>query len=310
MAEKRTTYPKKKAQMYQLLQDLPKKYNVTALVRLEKVRASQLLPLRKKLLDEVEIVSIKDKVAKKSLEKLDIPGIEKMKEKLTGQCLFMFTNMSPFKLNVLLGKNKVLLTARGGDIASIDVVVPPKNTGIAPGPMLTEFKENKIPTKIDQGTIWILKETTPVKKGEPISAKLAALLGKLDIKPIEAKIILNSALSEGILFAEEELVVDVEKFKEKIIQAVQEAKSLSIEIGYITPDNAQQLISKAAQSARSLSIESGFLTDDTNQEILQKAHTQAQTIASKLPADKPDAEPAKADAEPAKADAEPAKSDT
>jgi len=82
--------------------------------------------------------------------------------------------------------------------------VPPKNTGIAPGPMLTEFKENKIPTKIDQGTIWILKETTPVKKGEPISAKLAALLGKLDIKPIEAKIILNSALSEGILFAEEE----------------------------------------------------------------------------------------------------------
>jgi len=309
MHENRTTYPKKKAQMYQLLQDLPKKYNVTALVRLEKVRASQLLPLRKKLLGEVEIVSIKDKVAKKAIEKLDTPGIEKLKEKLTGQCLFMFTNMSPFKLNVLLGKNKVLLTARGGDIASIDVVVPPKNTGIAPGPMLTEFKENKIPTKIDQGTIWILKETTPVKKGEPISAKLAALLGKLDIKPIEAKIILNSALSEGILFAEEELVVDVEKFKEKIIQAVQEAKSLSIEIAYITPDNAQQLISKAAQSARSLSIESGFLTDDTNQEILQKAHTQAQTIASKLPADKPDAEPAKADAEPAKADAEPAKAD-
>ena len=151
--------------------------------------------------------------------------------------------------------------------------------------MLTEFKENKIPTKIDQGTIWILKETTPVKKGEPISAKLAALLGKLDIKPIEAKIILNSALSEGILFAEEELVVDVDKFKEKLIQAAQEAKSLSIEIGYITPDNAEQLISKAAQSARSLSIESGFLTDETNEQILQKAHGQAQSVSSKLPAE-------------------------
>ena len=288
--------------MYQLLQDLPKKYNVTALVRLEKVRASQLLPLRKKLLGEVEIVSIKDKVAKKSLEKLDIPGIEKMKEKLTGQCVFMFTNMSPFKLSVLLGKNKVLLTARGGDIASIDVVVPPKNTGIAPGPMLTEFKENKIPTKIDQGTIWILKETIPVKKGEPISTKLAALLGKLDIKAIEAKIVLNSALSEGILFAEEELVVDVDKFKQKLIQASQEANSLSIEIAYITPDNAQQLISKAAQSARSLSIESGFLTDETNEQILQKAHAQAQNIAAKLPADKPDAEPAKADAPAEKAE--------
>ena len=318
MHENRTTYPKKKAQMYQLLQELPKKYSVAALVRMEKVRASQLLPLRKKLQGEVEIVSIKDRVAKKALEKLDMPGIEKLKDKLTGQCVFMFTNMSPFKLNVLLGKNKVLLTARGGDIASMDVIVPPKNTGIAPGPMLTEFKENKIPTKIDQGTIWILKETTPVKKGEPISTKLAALLGKLDIKPIEAKIILNSALSEGILFAEEELTVDVEKFKESLIQAAQEAKSLSIEIGYITPDNAEQLISKAAQSARSLSIESGFLTDETNEQILQKAHGQAQNVSSKLPAEvttddapaeKADAEPAKADAPAEKADAEPAKTD-
>jgi large subunit ribosomal protein L10 len=313
MHENRTKYPKKKTQMYQQLQELPKKYSVAALVRMEKVRASQLLPLRKKLQGEVEIVSIKDRVAKKALEKLDIPGIEKLKEKLTGQCVFMFTNMSPFKLNVLLGKNKVFLTARGGDIASMDVVVPPKNTGIAPGPMLTEFKENKIPTKIDQGTIWILKETTPVKKGEPISTKLAALLGKLDIKPIEAKIVLNSALSEGILFAEEELVVDVEKFKESLIQAAQEAKSLSIEIGYITPENAQHIISKAAQSARSLSIESGFLTDETNEQILQKAHGQAQNVSSKLPAEattddtpaeKADAEP-KADAPAEKADAEP-----
>ena len=94
MHENRTTYPKKKAQMYQLLQDLPKKYNVTALVRLEKVRASQLLPLRKKLQGEVEIVSLKDKVAQKALEKLDVSGMDKMKEKLTGQCVFMFTNLS------------------------------------------------------------------------------------------------------------------------------------------------------------------------------------------------------------------------
>ncbi|KFM18805.1 50S ribosomal protein L10, partial [Marine Group I thaumarchaeote SCGC AAA799-D07] len=290
-----------------------KKYNVVALVRMEKVRASQLLPLRKKLLGEVEILSIKDKIAKKAFEKLDVSGIKELKEKLTGQCLFMFTNMSPFKLNVLLGKNKIMLAARGGDIASIDVIVPPKNTGIAPGPMLTEFKENKIPTKIDQGTIWILKETTPVKKGEVISTKLAALLAKLDIKPIEARIVLNSALSESVLFNEEELTVDVEKFREKLIQAAQEAKSLSIEIAYITPENAEQLISKASQSARSLSIESGFLTDETKEQILQKAHGQAQNISSKLPAEattddapaeKADVEP-KADAPAEKADVEP-----
>jgi large subunit ribosomal protein L10 len=281
MIENRTKFPQKKAQMYQQMQELPKKYSVMALVRMEKVRASQLLPLRKKLLGEVEIVSIKDKIAKKAFEKLDVPGAEKMKEMLTGQCVFMFTNMSPFKLNVLLGKNKVLLAARGGNIASIDVVVPPKNTGIAPGPMLTEFKDNKIPTKIDQGTIWILKETTPVKKGEVISTKLAALLGKLDIKPIEARIVLNSALSESILFSEEELIVDVDAFRDKIAQANQDALALSTEIAYVTEDNIAQILAKASQAGISLSVEAAYVTDETKEQILQKAHSQAKGVASK-----------------------------
>jgi len=281
MIENRTKFPQKKAQMYQQMQELPKKYSVMALVRMEKVRASQLLPLRKKLLGEVEIVSIKDKIAKKAFEKLDVPGAEKMKEMLTGQCVFMFTNMSPFKLNVLLGKNKVFLAARGGNIASVDVVVPPKNTGIAPGPMLTEFKDNKIPTKIDQGTIWILKETTPVKKGEVISTKLAALLGKLDIKPIEARIVLNSALSESILFSEEELVVDVDAFRDKIAQANQDALALATEIAYVTEDNIAQILAKASQAGISLSVEAAYVTDETKEQILQKAHSQAKGVASK-----------------------------
>ena len=281
MFENRTTYPKKKTQMYQTLQELPKKYKVMALVRMEKVRASQLLPLRKKLQGKVEIVSIKDKVAQRAIEKLDLGGIGKMKEMLTGQCLFMFTNMSPFELNIFLSKNKILLPARGGDIASMDVIVQPKNTGIAPGPMLTEFKENKIPTKIDQGTIWILKETTPVKKGDIISAKLAALLGKLDIKPIEAGIVLNAALSESVLFSEEQLVVDVEKIKMQLVQANQQAVSLSIEASYITEDNIIQILAKASQAANNLSVEAGYVTEENKEQILQKAESQAQGIANK-----------------------------
>ena len=281
MHENRTTYPKKKTQMYQQLQELPKKYSVLALVRMEKVRGSQLLPLRKKLQGEVEIVSIKDKVAKLAFEKGGITGIDKLSKKITGQCVFMFTNMSPFKLNILLGKNKVMLFARGGDTASMDVVIPPKNTGIAPGPMLTDFKENNIPTKIDQGTIWIMKETIPVKKGEPISEKLAGLLTKLDIKAIEAGIVLNSALENGLVYEQEEMIIDLEKFRNDLAQAHQEAISLSIEAAYITADNIEQVLAKAAQSARSVSTEAGYLTEDTKEQVLQKAHGQAQGVASK-----------------------------
>jgi len=281
MRENRTDYPKRKTQMYQQLQELPSKYKVLALVRMEKIRASQILPLRKKLKDEVEFVSIKDKVAQKALEKQKVSGIKGMIEKLTGQCLFMFTNMSPFKLNVLLAKNKVMLAARGGDIASVDVVVPAKNTGIAPGPMLTEFKEAGVPTKIDQGTIWIAKETIPVKKGEVISEKLAALLGKLDIKPVESKISLAAALEDGIQYSEKELIIDVDKFRDEIAAAHQEAISLSIEAVYVTAENIGHILSKAAQSARSVSVESGYMTDETKDQILQKAHAHAQGLARK-----------------------------
>jgi len=287
MHENRTSYPKRKAQMYQQLQELPKKYKVLALIKMYKVRSTQILPLRKILKDDVEFVSIKDKVAKKALEKLDVSGIKDIVGELSGQCMFMFTNMSPFKLNVLLSKNKIMMMARGGDVASLDIVVPAKNTGIAPGPMLTQFKDAGIPTKIDQGTIWIAKDTTPVLKGEVINEKLAAILGKLDIKPVEAGISLYVALEDGVKYAEEEMIIDVDKIRGEFAQAHQEAVSLSIAAAYITPDNISQILSKAAQSARSVSVESGFMTDETKEQILQKADAQAKALAGKAKDYKP-----------------------
>ena len=281
MHQNRTKYPQKKIQMYQQIQELPKKYNVIALVRMEKVRSSQLLPLRKKFKGEVEIVSIKDKVAQKALAGIKIPMIEKMADKLVGQCVLMFTNMSPFKLNILLGKNKIMMAARGGDIASKEVVIKAGNTGITPGPILTDFKEAGVATRIDQGTVWITKDSTAAKKGDVISAKLATLLSKLDVKPVEAGISLDSAVAEGTIYAKEEMVIDVEKYRNAFAQAYQEALALSLEIGYITKENIILLLAKASQGARSVAVEIGYLTDETKKQVLQKAHAQARALVSK-----------------------------
>ena len=53
----------------------------------------------------------------------------------------MFTNLNPFKLNLTFDKNKIFLPAKGGDIAPNELVIPAGNTGINPGPVLSEFKE-------------------------------------------------------------------------------------------------------------------------------------------------------------------------
>ena len=52
--------------MYQQLQEIPKKYKVLAVIKMRKVRSTQILPLRKTLAGEVEFFSIKDKIAKKA----------------------------------------------------------------------------------------------------------------------------------------------------------------------------------------------------------------------------------------------------
>ena len=281
MYENRTRYPPKKARMYAQLQETPSKYGTVALIRLEKVRASQILQLRKKLKGQVEFVSIKDKLAVKALGDVQTPGVDRLAQDIGGQCMLLFTDMSPFRLNMLLSKNKVMLAARGGDIASVDVEVAARNTGIAPGPMLTEFKEAGIPTRIDQGTIWIAKDTVPVRKGEVISEKLASMLGKLDIKPIEASITLDTALEGGFKYGRDELVIDVEEVAGSLAAAHQEAVNLSVEAGYATADNIVQILAKASSSARSLSVESGYVTDETRNEVLAAAHSRAMALAER-----------------------------
>ncbi|MBI1657960.1 MAG: 50S ribosomal protein L10 [Thaumarchaeota archaeon] len=281
MHENRTRYPPRKTRMYAQLQETPRKYGTVALIRLEKVRASQILQLRKKLKGQVEFVSIKDKLAVKALEGAQTPGVDRLVQDIGGQCMLLFTDMSPFRLNMILAKNKVMLAARGGDIASVDVEVAARNTGIAPGPMLTEFKEAGIPTRIDQGTIWIAKDTVPVRKGEVIGEKLASMLGKLDIKPIEASILLDTALEDGFKYGRDELVIDVERVAGSLAAAHQEAVNLSVEASYATADNIVQILAKASSSARSLSVESGYVTAETRDEVLAAAHSRAMALAER-----------------------------
>ncbi|OLC85318.1 MAG: 50S ribosomal protein L10, partial [Thaumarchaeota archaeon 13_1_40CM_3_50_5] len=196
----RKHYPKKKRLLYQELQDLPTKYSVIALSKMTKVRATQLMAIRKKFRNEIKIRIIKNKIAMRAFEKLKgVPGIEHLSKQLEGQCALMFTNISPFRLNLIFAQNKVFLAAKGGDVATKDIAVPAGNTGIAPGPVLSEFKVANVATRIDGGTIWVAKDTVVAKPGDAISIQLASLLSKLNVKPIEAGIAVNFAIAEGLI---------------------------------------------------------------------------------------------------------------
>ena len=275
-------YPKKKRLMYQELQDLPTKYNVIALSKMTKVRATQLMAIRKKFRNDIKIRVIKNKVAIRAFEKVKgIAGIENLSKQLEGQCALMFTTISPFKLNLIFAQNKVFLAAKGGDVSTKEVVVPAGNTGIAPGPVLSEFKVANVQTRIDQGTIWVSKDTIVAKPGDVISVQLASLLSKLNVKPIEAGISINFAIAEGLLFKEQDLRINLDEYRTELIRSFQQALALATEAGYMIPETVKPLLAKAQQQARSLAAEAGYLTPETAEIILPLGQARANALANK-----------------------------
>lgn len=276
-------YPKKKRLLYQELQELPGRYDVIALSKMSKVRATQLMTIRKKFRNEIRIVVIKNRIAQRAFEKVSArPGLEYLSKELEGQCALLFTNISPFKLNLIFDKNKVFLPAKGGDIATKDIIIPAGNTGISPGPVLSEFKEANVSTRIDQGSIWVSKDSVVVQSGSNISQKLASLLSKLNIKPIEAGISISLAIAEGMVLRENDLKINLAEYREDLIRSFNKAISLAIGIGYPTVETITRLLVNARQNAIAIATESGYMSPDSIQFVLARANANSQIIENQI----------------------------
>ena len=270
--------------MYQQLQQLPKEYSVIALSKMAKVRATQLMTIRKKFRDEIKIRIVKNEVAKRAFENIkDIHGIDNLSGQLAGQNALMFTNINPFRLNSILSENKVFMSAKGGDIASKEILIPAGNTGITPGPVLSEFKEANVATKIDQGSIWVNRDTVVAIPGQIISQKLASLLSKLNIKPSEAGISVSFAISDGLVFKESDLSINLAEYKNELVQSFQEAIALATETAYVTEETINPLLIRAHQHAKALARRSQYFSpENLEQSLLPEAQLHAQLLTTIL----------------------------
>ncbi|RLI35307.1 50S ribosomal protein L10 [Candidatus Bathyarchaeota archaeon] len=266
------------------LTELLEKYRVIGVCDLAKVRTVQLQELRSKFRGQILF-----RVAKNNLMKLAIdrvaskkPGIEKLKEHLEGQNLFIFTDLSAFKVSMLFEQNKVMLPAKVGDVAQSDIIVRKGNTGLPPGPIISDFSDLGIPTKIESGNIMVIRDTVVVRAGETISEKAAGLLGKLGIKPIEAKLKMKAAYEDGIVYPADLLTVDLEAFRRDIEEAVQAAYNLSFNAAIPTPETMPLLLAKAHSEAWNLLLHLELPTPETMPLILAKARREAQALAERL----------------------------
>ncbi len=274
----RTKHSPKKEHMYSEITSLSKQYRYLCLSRLEKVRSVQLMMLRKILRKEARFMVVKNRVALKALEDAKFKGVDKLVDKFSGQILLIFTDKNPFELSLFLSKNKISLPAKAGDMVTEEITIPSGNTGLAPGPVLSEFKEANVPTKIDGGSIWIAKDTIVAKKGDIISPKLAGLLNRLNIKPIKAGLTIAYALMDGTALAEQDLLLDIERFIRDLQTSYWEAKNLAVNSHYYVPDVIGEILAKAYLEAQNLAINSDYMSEDDIKQLVQKYETKARIL--------------------------------
>jgi len=270
------------------IKELLKEYKSIGVASLQKVRAPQLQQLKKNL-DKVYLRVLKNTLTKIAIENMGETGLKKLEKYLEGSNVFLFTNLNPFKLALLLERGKVKTTAKSGDIAAFDVVIPAGNTGQAPGPIISQLNAAGLPTRIESGSVWVSKDTLVVRKGETINERLAAVLSKLGIKAVEAGLSMRAVFDEGLVIVGDQLKLDINGTRKSLEQSHGEAFALSLSIAYPTTENIIVLLQTAHQKASALSLNAAVPTKETIADLLRKAHTEMLSLNNTIEKAKPEA---------------------
>ena len=270
-----------KKEMFQRLAELIEKYPVVAIADLQKVRSSQLQEIRRKLRGQAEVLVAKNTILRKAAVSLGEkkPNIDGFTEGLAGSNLLLFTGMNPYALIVFLNKNKVRVPAKAGDLATGEIIIPAGNTGLQPGPVISEFGEVKVATRIEGGSIWVVRDTVVAEKGKEISAKLASLLSKLGMKPMEAGLSIVRAFDQGIVLGSDDLVFDIESYKSDLVSACRNALAVAVETEYVLPETVSLILGRAYREALHLANEAEFPTSENVETLVKRAYTEMRLVS-------------------------------
>ncbi len=269
------------------IKDILKEYKSIGIASLRKVRASQLQELKKSMAGKVYLRVLKNTLIKIAIDEMNHAELKKLEEYLEGSNVFLFTDLNPFKLALLLEHGKVKTTAKSGDIAAEDVVIPASNTGQPPGPVISQLNAVGLPTRIENGSVWVSKDTLVVRRGEPINERLAGVLSKLGIKAVELGISMRAVFDNGMMITGDQLKVDVAATRRSVETSNQEAFALALEIGYASKDTIKPLLQRAHQKAVALSVGAAIPTKETIADLIRKANAEMTSLNGAVEKAKP-----------------------
>ena len=228
-----------------------KEYKVVGIGELFNFPAALLHKLRKNAPD-INFKVTNRNILKMALEKT---GEAELIEKLPTQPILILSNKNAFEVYNLIKKNKSKSKAKVGMESPIDIVISEGDTGLPPGPALSDLKKVGIKAQVKGATIHVTKDTVITKAGEVITEDVVSTLSKLDIKPVELILDVVFIKEDGIIYLKEVLDVDSETIFENLVIGVSQAINLGVEAGYYSDLTIEPMIVTAELKAKALEKE-------------------------------------------------------
>jgi len=254
-----------------------KEFKLIGLVDMYGIPAQQVQQIRRNLRGTAIIKVTRNTLIKHAFE--DLGGeFKNLSRHISGHSALIFTNDNPFRLYKQLEKTKTKMAAKAGEKAPEDIVVPAGPTSFKPGPIVGELQQAGIPAAIEAGKVKIRETKTVVKKGGVISAKLAEVLAKLDIKPMDVGLALQAAFHDGSIYEPSVLAVDETVIIGQLQLAGAQAFNLSVNAAIPTRETMAPILTKAVREARGLAVEASVYEKDVIDAIIGKAYREGQVI--------------------------------
>jgi large subunit ribosomal protein L10 len=249
-------------------------YALVGLVDMYGIPAAQLQQIRRNLKGRAKIRMTRNTLIRHAFRELG-GGIGNLGNHISGHSALIFTDDNPFRLYKQLEKTMTKMAAKPGEKAPEDIIVEKGPTSFKPGPIVGELQQAGIPAAIEAGKVKIRETRTVAKKGETISPKLADVLAKLDIKPMDIGLILQAAFFEGTVYKPSVLAIDEDLIYHQITLASLEAFNLSVNATILTAETAFPIIARAFREARGLAIEASIYDRDVIDDIIVKAQKES-----------------------------------
>jgi large subunit ribosomal protein L10 len=203
-------------------------------------------------------------------------------EHLHGQVALIGTEDNPFGLYRQLEASKTPAPIGPGEIVPNDIVIPAGDTGVDPGPFVGELQQVGAAARIMEGSIRVTEDSQVASAGDTVSEELAGVLNELGMEPKEVGLDLRAVVSDGVLFAPDELAIDIDEYRSDLQTAAARAMALSVGAAIATPATAAQLLAAAEADARAVGRAAAVEAPELIEELLALADGSSRALAVRI----------------------------